>query len=377
MLRRIGDWSAQGCIYVLGSINLDMLRSQVKLIETLPVKYTNLNNKELGVLVIWMVENELMATVVMEPSGKPWNQQLLADLVTLFKGGDYNKTTCADFHQLLVAALLSYGHALYALSNHKGKPKTFDQKYHRVYICASLLRQLASSLMLRQHLWVCKSLLHTPINTEHSLNNYNTYTGFPKLGCHDYMSGGPDHDFTDEGDIDEVFLVWIRLQAAHLLALGTISRAFGSPDSKIPTICLVAVKSSQDHKPVMEDWEVTVDDIFAHTPHGNLNPQVNAEAVKKAILARTSPTTTSNRHTIFKNFNRIHNPDPNRPNAPAFGNATKHCEMVLTTLAKYPCEKILGEADGELMGLFKVISDLSDSDAHRPSDLLHRIWTKI
>jgi hypothetical protein len=51
--------------------------------------------------------------------------------------------------------------------------------------------------------------------------------------------------------------------------------------------------------------------------------------------------------------------------------------MVLTTLPKYPCEKILDEADGELMGLFKVISDLSDSDAHHPSDLLHRIWTKI
>jgi hypothetical protein len=33
-----------------------------------------------------------------------------------------------------------------------------------------------------------------------------------------------------------VFWVWIRLQVAHLLALDTISRAFGSTNSKIPNV---------------------------------------------------------------------------------------------------------------------------------------------
>ena len=65
----------------------------------------------------------------------------------------------------LVTTLIAYGYALIALGSHKGEPVTFDEKYHHVFICNNLLCQLVSSLMLHQHQWVCKSLLHAPINT--------------------------------------------------------------------------------------------------------------------------------------------------------------------------------------------------------------------
>jgi hypothetical protein len=373
MLRRIGNWSSQGCIFILGNIHPDMLRSQVRHIKTFPAKYAHRNNNELGMLVIWMVESGLMASVVMEPSGKLWDQQLLTDLATLFEtGGDYNETTCANFHRLLIATLLAYGHALIALGSHKGESATFNEKYHHVFICASLLRQLVSSLMLRQHLWVCKSLLHTPVNTSDSLNDYMKYTQFPNKGCCDYMLGVADHDFTDEGDMDEAFLAWIRFQAAHLLALDTITRAFGSPDSKIPTVSLFAVQYPKNRPLPMEDWKVTVDDIFTRTSYGNSNPQVNAESVKKVIFERTIPTDALNRHPVFKNFKHIH---CSSAPSPTFGNATMHCEIVLISLARYYSE-ILGETDRELIGLFEVTSYLPGSDAH-PSDLLRRIWTKL
>lgn len=355
MLRRIGDWSSQGCIFILGSIHPDTIRAQFTRIESFPAAHGNRNNNELARLVNWMVGNGLMASVIMDPSRKPWDQQLLTDLATLFEnGGDYNKTTCADFHRLLVATLLAYGHALIALCEHQGEPETFDQKYQHVFICASLLRQLASSLMLRQHLWVCKPLLHTPVNNLDTLSDYTGYTHFPSKGCHDYMLGAADHEFADEGQIDEAFLVWICIQAGHLLALGTISRAFGSPDSKIPTVSLFTVRYPQNRQLPMEKWNVTVDDVFAQA--GSSDPQVNAESVKKVILDRTKPIRAPNQHPVFTNFKSIHCGSA----YPTFGNANMHCEMVLISLARYSPE----ELDGKSMGLFQVMPYLPDSDTH-------------
>ena len=65
-----------------------------------------------------------MASVIMDPSKKLWNSQLLTDLASLFEtGGAYNEATCANFHQLLVTTLLAYGHALFALKATRGSWK--------------------------------------------------------------------------------------------------------------------------------------------------------------------------------------------------------------------------------------------------------------
>ena len=71
-----------------------------------------------------------MARVILELSEQRENQQLLKNWRTLFEpGGDYNETMCADFHQLLLATLLAYGHALIVLANNSEALQTFDQKY--------------------------------------------------------------------------------------------------------------------------------------------------------------------------------------------------------------------------------------------------------
>lgn len=219
MLQQVADWASQGCIFVLGKIHPVMLRIHITHFKEFLDKCTNRNSNELGELVVWMVENGVMARVILELSEQWENQQLLKNWRTLFEpGGD-----------------------------------------HR----------------------------------------------FLKEGCHDYMLGVVDHDFTDEGDIVEAFLVWIHLQSVHLLALGTISRAFGFLDLKIPTFSRFTVKYTTA-KPSMEDWEATLDKMFACDAHGNSNLVVNADSVKKAIFDHTSPTTTHQWHNDFANFQNIH-----------------------------------------------------------------------
>jgi hypothetical protein len=197
-------------------------------------------------------------------------------------------------------------------------------------------------------------LFHAPIDTSDSLDDYKKYTHFSEKGCCNYMLGVVDHDVTDEGGIDEVFLVWIHLQAAHLLALNTIMGAFSFPDFKIPTVSLFILQYSKNHPPPMEDWKVTMDDIFACTSSGNLNPQVNAESVKKVIFDCTIPIKALNHHPVFKNFKQIHcSSGP----TPIFRNVAMHCEIVLISITRY-YSKILGETDTELIELFKVMSCL-------------------
>jgi hypothetical protein len=103
----------------------------------------------------------------------------------------------------------------------------------------------------------------------------------------------------------------------------------------------------------MGEWTVVVDDLFARTSYAN--SPLNAESIKKTIHDRTTPTKVANRHPVFKNFKRIHS-----GLCPAFGNAVMHCEIVLASLPKYSPE-ILGEIDGEVMGLFQVMSRLVTS----------------
>jgi hypothetical protein len=314
-----------------------------------------------------MVDKGQLAGIIMEECGKPeWRSERLNNLVSSFReGGVYNENTCIEFQRLLVATLLAYGHALIALGAHEGGPDGIAQKYERVYICASLLRQLASSLMLRQHLLACRPLLPIPINTPGTLESYRIYTGFPLKGRHDDSLDYEDYEpFEAEGKPDEMFLIWIRVQVTHLLALGVISRAFGSPSTKKPHISLLAVQYPEQRQPTMEQWTATVDRVLSK-PDPEL-PLLDAESVKNVILDRTKCSTLPNRHPIFKNFYPIHSRQP-----PAFGNAVIHCEIALTSLAKY-AHQVLAQVDVDLISLLEVIFHLLHRNAH-PFNALRRI----
>jgi hypothetical protein len=223
----------------------------------IPKKYANRNNKELAALVISMVEKGQMASAVVEPClrmKENWGPVTFTNLLpSLKRGGVYDETTCVEFHRLLVTTLLAYGYALNALNEHQQGSEGIAQKYNQVFICASLLRQIVSSLMVRQHLWACRTLLHLPINNLAFLKQYNEFIRFPSFGCPDYNSSDRDDkpepfECEDMANIDEMFLVWARLQASHLLALGTLSRTFSSESSKVPAV-LSSLCEDPHHRP--------------------------------------------------------------------------------------------------------------------------------
>jgi hypothetical protein len=358
MHRRINNWSSQGYIYILGSIQLQALTSAVA--KAIPNKYANRNNRELAALVISMVEKGQMASAVVEPClriQKAWGPVTFTNLLpSLKKGGIYDETTCVEFHRLLVTTLLAYGYALNAL--YQGS-EGIARKYNQLFICASLLRQIASSLMIRQHLWACRSLLNLPFNNPAFLKLYHDFTHFPDFGCLDYNSSDRDDEpeafeSDDMAKRDEVFLVWARLQVGHLLALGTLSRAFSSTSSKVPAVTLLAVRGPSE-TPRVELWTTTVDKLLSHSPGAGSDPGVDiqpypfdAVSVKAAILSHIPRETGPNMHSVFAHFRPVHNKNQRC----TFGDATFHCEVLMALLMKCP-EKIPG-IDPGVMGLCRV-----------------------
>ena len=277
--------------------------------KTIPKKYANRNNKELAAMVISMVEKGQMASAVVEPClrmKEDWGPVMFTNLLpSLKRGGVYDEIMCVEFHRLLVTTLLAYGYALNALNEHQQGSEGIAQKYNQVFICASLLRQIVSSLMFRQHLWACRTLLHLPINNLAFLKQYKEFTRFSSFGCFNYNSSDRDDEpkaFEDEdmAKMDEVFLVWAHLQASHLLALETLSRAFSSESSKVPVVTLLAVRGPS-RTPQVELWTKTVDKLLNHSPGADPDPgvdiqpyPVDAVSVKNAILSHIPHDTAPN-----------------------------------------------------------------------------------
>jgi hypothetical protein len=103
--------------------------------------------------------------------------------------GLYNRDTCFEFHQLLVSTLLSFGKGLEeyekAYHDHQSKqdPKSFAVLVscaQQVYECGILLRSIAYSRILENHLIVLhdEGLLTWPVNSKESLGLYFAFTGF-------------------------------------------------------------------------------------------------------------------------------------------------------------------------------------------------------
>ena len=159
-------------------------------------------------------------------------------------GGTYDVTTCIAFHWLLLTTLLAYGFALFALDSKDEEDVAL--KYKQLFLCAGLLWQIVSSLMLRQHLFACRSIqwaLLSPANNLDMLERFRDYAQFPKCRSNDYMDPDPDDQLMEDSRAppNEVYLQWIHLQTSHLLALITILRACSVPSAIVAAVYLLMV----------------------------------------------------------------------------------------------------------------------------------------
>jgi hypothetical protein len=330
MFQRIVDWSSQGYIFELGKVPVDKLKPNAS--------YTprrNRHNHDLARVLLSMDKKDQIRSLIMEPCGKSeWRSERLTNLLSTFTQLEhqdpqhhemYNLNTCVEFHRLLVATLLAYGKALSTLRDNKKDGASLKH----VWYCGGLLREIASSLMLCQHLKACVAWISIPINEKGHLKRYQDYTGFPETGYQNPdvadpgLGNDPEMDLDGSESLDIVFLKWIRLQVNHWLALGTLSRTVGFPsaqDAKL-ALSLLAVNLPDLARP-MEPWQNTVENLISQ----NLNPtrSYSASDVVEVIAAHIARPPQPGQHPVFKKWNKGY-----KFIAPI------HCEAALASLAKY------------------------------------------
>ena len=310
--------------------------------------FTSQHNHGLAGLVIEMVRDGTMGSVIMGPSG--YSEWSLAHLVATFgnivtpkqvvpsqdDNGEYDITTCTEFHQLLLTTLLAYGKALCGLldnSKAETRKSTMNgmvKKLDKVWQCGHLLWMIVSSWMLHHHLVVCQKDLGLPAH-DHS-HSYHHFTNFkPTKSPTDADLDKPtdanvntpadinDQDFVEDVKVFLVtgeamyivFLEWLRVQANHWLALATLSKSFGSHDlhQTVLDVYLIAVKhpNSEGNSNEVELWETTLIDLLEE--EDGSHHKLNVEDVLGAIC-----TTVHMEHLYI---------------------GTIHCEMAMATLAVF------------------------------------------
>ena len=378
MYQRIA--ASQGYIYELSKLREDKLReASSNLNKPIP----NRHNWDLAVLVVEMVESGKMEKYILGPCRRSeWRSEQFTNLVAAFsklKEPDapelhdymYDVTTRVEFHRLLLATLLAYGHTLCTLKNAESTADIV-RICQEVWHCSGLLRAIAASLMLRQHLQLCQWWLRSPDDSDIHVRLHQEYTGFPVSGCRSHNADDPG--CADDGGVqwdgserlDQVFLDWICLQVSHRLALGTLTRVFGSPvDPKatdipeIPKVLLLAVRYPGPRS--VEPWKTTVTDLLSQTS----NKAYTAKFVIDTIVTSTAAST--NQHSVFAIFKATHDVEK-----PIELTSTMHCEITLASLAKYSYyvskEQLIDS--GDLIQLLQVTFCFCDH-AHQ-SDASHR-----
>ena len=116
--------------------------------------------------------------------------------------GLYDKTTCFEFHQLLVSTLFSFGKVLEGYADAHGKCfEDLVDRAEQVYTCGTLLWLIGYSQILHNHLEVLrkKGWLHLPTNSKNNLDQFFRFTYI--INTKDQVIVQP----TDEvnGDMDE------------------------------------------------------------------------------------------------------------------------------------------------------------------------------
>jgi len=97
------------------------------------------------------------------------------------ESGLYNKTTCFEFHQLLVSTLLSFGKALEGYADARGKRfEDLVDRAEEVNICGTILWSIGYSRILHSHLKVlCREgWLRLPMNSKNDLDRFFVFTNF-------------------------------------------------------------------------------------------------------------------------------------------------------------------------------------------------------
>ncbi len=194
MCRRISYWAAQGFIYYLGRVEESKLRAVV------PQTASSLrNDSTFSDRLLAMEDKARIQDIIMKKCPVNRVRSPLTSLLsacrkmktlpapeTRFQSVSalYNKATCFEFHQLLVATLLSYGKALEAfvdaLGDHKKQPNLQEVvcKADEVWTCTSLLWSIAYSRILENHLETLRQngWLEAPVNRDFSI--YCDFTHF-------------------------------------------------------------------------------------------------------------------------------------------------------------------------------------------------------
>jgi len=193
MRRRISHWAAQGFIYYLGKVEESRLRAVVPQTASSVRDDSSLCENLLEMEGNASIQNVIMKTCPVASVRSPLTSLLsMCRIMQMLprQGGRaslrgvsalYNKATCFEFHQLLVATLLSYGKALDKyeadLKEHWKIPNFPDllDKTIEIWTCASLLWSIAYSRILENHLEILRQngWLAAPINME-----YRAYSGF-------------------------------------------------------------------------------------------------------------------------------------------------------------------------------------------------------
>ena len=129
MCQWIVHQSSQGFISNLGQITKEDIKDKFAFFKSSAATLPKQNDSALGLLLISMAEDDQIEPFIMMPCGCPKLFSGLTNILAVFreilspsaKESDrlardvYNEDTCWEFHQLLLATLLSYGKVLILL----------------------------------------------------------------------------------------------------------------------------------------------------------------------------------------------------------------------------------------------------------------------
>jgi hypothetical protein len=195
---------------------------------------------------------------------------------TLTPDNTYNKDTCFEFHELLLATLMGYSSTLKVFR--QGKAGTWTKAAEDAWLFALLLWRIAYSRILSRHLQTLQLNLHLPAYDEQAQREADILysaaygEGSTNASAEEKDEGAEDAESSEtEADITQDVVInfkrWIRVQVQHIASLKYLTEA----STKLPgrmEVSLAAVKPCQSSNVI--PWDVTIRHLFplANPAHG-------------------------------------------------------------------------------------------------------------
>jgi hypothetical protein len=399
MLKRISHWYSEGFIYRLSLVDEKLLQHEAPAVDhTKLTVHTDTNLSGLLVtakekintaIMRWCpdtnMRSELGGLLAACESMKLLPQSKIdLDSQALYQPGLYSKTTCVDFHRLLVGTLLAYGHALEGFGQARRTGIDVLSCAEQLWLCTTLLWRIAYSHMLTQHLvlLVEQQWLVLPTNNEENIEQSRLYTRFTHEFTH-RRPPAPTHDADDDDDesneiIDSTSLAmafsrWIRLQASHSQACHIVTK-FASHAQAPVRFSLLAIKYPKP-KPassVVNNWQTTITELFSQDPataavaFTTFTKSSYAEDVVKSLEEKIKTALAADKcNPIFHKFN------PNPKNLIKYSGKI-HCEAALASLI---IDSLLRLYDINI-SVLEVLSYFRVHDNYQ-SDTLRRMWIPL